>query len=33
MFGSAMVLGIATRWERWGGVDNVGKDRLGRCDY
>ena len=30
MLGSAMVPGTGT-W--WGGVDNVDKDRLGRCDY
>ena len=27
MLGSAMVPGIGTWWECWGGVDNVDKDR------
>ena len=33
MLGSAMVPVIRTWWKCWGGVDNVDKDRLGRCDY
>ena len=28
MLGSAMVPGIGTWWECWGGVDNVDKDRV-----
>ena len=28
-----MVPGIGTWWECRGDVDNVDKDRLGRCDY
>ena len=28
MLGSAMVPGIGTWWECWGGVDNVDKDRI-----
>ena len=33
MLGSAVVPGIGTWGECWGGVDNVDKDRLGSCDY
>ena len=32
MLGSAVVPGTGTWEECWGGVDNVDKDRLGRCD-
>ena len=28
-----MVPGIGTLWECWDIVDNVDKNRLGRCDY